>query len=129
YRYYVCNTAHQRGYSACETRSVSAPLLEGAVVAQIRVFAQNPEMLSEVLSRVEQQRRESGGFQVTDPDEVRQALQQFEPVWEQLTTLEQERFIRTLVTEVHYDGRSEVVKVCFQSKGIQQLCTSAGVTP
>jgi len=54
YRYYVCNTAHQRGYNACETGSVPAPLLEGAVVTKVRGFAQSPEMLSEVLQKVEQ---------------------------------------------------------------------------
>ncbi len=31
YRYYVCAIAHQRGWNKCETRSVSAPELEGAV--------------------------------------------------------------------------------------------------
>jgi hypothetical protein len=36
YRYYVCVNAHQRGWNTCETRSVSAPDLERAVVDQIR---------------------------------------------------------------------------------------------
>jgi len=33
YRYYVCVKAHQRGWTQCETRSVSAPELEQAVIA------------------------------------------------------------------------------------------------
>jgi site-specific DNA recombinase len=128
YRYYVCNTAHQRGYSACETRLISAPSIEEAVVAQIRGFAQSPEMLFEVLGRVEQQRRKSGSLQVTDPEDLRHALQQFEQLWEQLATSEQEKFIRTLVAEVRYDGRSKMVTVGFHCEGIKQICASQGGT-
>jgi site-specific DNA recombinase len=36
YRYYVCVKAHQRGWAQCETRCVSAPALESAVLEQIR---------------------------------------------------------------------------------------------
>jgi site-specific DNA recombinase len=32
YRYYVCMKAHQRGWAGCETKSVSAPTLEGSVI-------------------------------------------------------------------------------------------------
>lgn len=129
YRYYVCNTAHQRGYHACETKSVAAPLLEGAVVAKFRGFAQNPAMLSEVLRRVEEQRRECGDSQITDPGELQEALQKFEPLWDQLTAAEQEQFVRALVAEVRYDGRSETITVGFRSQGIKQLCDFARVVP
>jgi len=129
YRYYVCNTAHQRGYHACETKSVAAPLLEGAVVGKLRGFAHNPAMLSGVLLRVKEQRRECGGSQITDPGELQEALQRFDPLWDQLTTVEQERFVRALVAEVRYNGRSETITVGFRSQGIKQLCELPGVTP
>ncbi len=122
YRYYVCNTAHQRGYNACETGSVPAPLLEGAVVTKVRGFAQSPEMLSEVLQKVEQKRIASGETPATDPAELQDALRKFEPLWEQLTTAEQERFIRVLIAEVRYDGRTEAVTVGFRTEGIKELC-------
>lgn len=125
YRYYVCNTAHSRGYGACETRSVPAPLMEGAVVAKLRAFAQQPQMFSEVLRQVEEQRRAAGESAVTDPAELRDALQRFEPLWDELTIPEQERFIRALVTEVRYDGRAETVTVGFRSEGIKQLCEAS----
>jgi hypothetical protein len=127
YRYYVCNTAHSRGYRACETKSVPAPLLEEAVIARLRGLAQNPTMFSDVLQRVEEQRRAAGESTLTDPAELQDALGKFEPLWDQLTTAEQERFIRVLVTEVRYDGRTETVTVGFRSEGIMQLCESAGV--
>src|SRR6476646_4808194 len=59
YRYYVCINAHQRGWNKCETRSVSAPVLEGAVVLQLRGIARNPAMLSAVLRQIENQRQAS----------------------------------------------------------------------
>lgn len=60
-----------------------------------------------------------------DPGEIQQALEKFDPVWEHMTTWEQERFIRALVSEVTYDGRTSTVTVGFRSGGIKQLCEGA----
>lgn len=57
YRYYVCAKAHQRGWTQCETRSVSAPALEDAVVEQLRGIGRNPAVLREVLRQIEERRR------------------------------------------------------------------------
>jgi len=122
YRYYVCNTAHQRGYHSCETKSVPAPLIERAVIDKIRGFAQNPAMFSEVLRRVEDHRRESDGPALTDPAELQDVLQKFGPLWEQLATAEQERFIRVLIREVRYNRRTELVTVRFQSESVKRFC-------
>jgi site-specific DNA recombinase len=63
YRYYVCLKAHQRGWTLCETRCVSAPVLEAAVVDQLRGLARNPTVLREVLAQIEdQRRRDASGF-------------------------------------------------------------------
>ena len=123
YRYYVCINAHQRGWNRCTTRSVSAPELEGAVVDQIRGFAQRPEMLSEVLRRLEQERRQDATSKLSfDPGDVREALLKVDPLWEQLSTSERERFIRVLVKEVRYDGPSGTVTVGFLSEETKELC-------
>jgi len=52
YRYYVCVNAHQRGWEQCETRSVSAPAIEQAVVDQIRGIGRNPALVSEVVRQL-----------------------------------------------------------------------------
>lgn len=184
YRYYVCVKAHQRGWAQCETRSVSAPALENAVVEQLRGIARNPAMLRAVLCQIEERRlqdaagiskekadielelkkvaQESGDMASTaadarlaagrlveledraahlrdrltgiqrqmaeieaeraNPKDVEAALHEFEPLWEQLSTWEQERFIRTLVEQVRYDGRTGTVTVGFRSNGIRDLC-------
>jgi site-specific DNA recombinase len=121
YRYYVCAIAHQRGWNKCETRSVSAPELEGAVINQLRNFARDPTVLSEVLQRIAEGRQPNEPM--ADPADVQAALLRFDPLWEQLTISEQETFIRTLVRQVKYDGRTGEVTIGFHSNGIQQLCS------
>jgi hypothetical protein len=36
YRYYVCKTARQKGWSSCPTKSVPARMIEDAVLDQLR---------------------------------------------------------------------------------------------
>jgi hypothetical protein len=90
-------------------------------VQQIRGFAQSPEMLSAVLAWVEKQRRESGGLPITDPEDLRHDVQQFEALWEQLTTIEQEKFIRTLVADVRYERPTGIVTSVFTAKESSKL--------
>jgi site-specific DNA recombinase len=123
YRYYVCINAHQRGWNKCPTRSVSATELEGALINQIRAIAQQPVLLSEVLRRLEESRRQSvGDSMMIDPEDVRRALVRFDPLWNQITVPEKERFVRALVAEVRYDGSNQMVTVGFRSEGIKELC-------
>src|SRR5260370_7914447 len=80
-------------------------------------------MLSEVLRRLERDRQETGlSGSTEDPGDVGEALTKFDPLWEQLTTWEQERFVRALVKEVRYDGRTETVTVGFLSESIKEQC-------
>ncbi len=62
YRYYVCQTARQKGWKACPTKSVSASLLEDSILLQLRAQVSiagqrppSPVAASEwIQSRVEQ---------------------------------------------------------------------------
>ena len=56
YRYYVCIRAQQKGWESCETKSVSAPAIESAVVQQIRAIGADPRIVVSALQKVEQQR-------------------------------------------------------------------------
>jgi site-specific DNA recombinase len=189
YRYYVCVKAHQRGWAQCETRSVSAPALEAAVVDQLRGVGRDPTMLREVLRQLMENRRKesteiatektgielelqniaketketvsASGSSGADADiatrrlaelqdrvsylsrrlvELRQqsdaieaegidvqhveaALHEFDSLWEQLSTWEQERFIRALLEQVRYEGKTGTVTLGFRSSGIKDLCT------
>ena len=53
----------------------------------------------------------------TDPRDIEAALHEFDPLWGQLSTWEQERFIRTLVEQVRYDGKTGTVTLGFRSQG------------
>jgi site-specific DNA recombinase len=191
YRYYVCVKAHQRGWAQCETRSVSAPALESAVLDQLRGIGRNRAMLREVLRQItEHRQRDSAEIkrEKTDvekelkrvaremtqtvsmvgkaspaaefatnrlaelqdrvphlnsqvmelrhklavieaeglnSDDVREALHDFDPLWEQLSGWEQERFIHTLVEHVRYDGKTGTVTLGFRSRGIKDFCSWA----
>lgn len=124
YPYYVCAKAHQGGWNKCETRSVSGPELESAVVNTLRNFARDPGVLSDVLQRIAETRQPNEP--ITDPADVQAALLRFDPLWEQLTTAEQETFIRTLVAQVKYDGTTGDVTIGFRSEGIKDLCSQNG---
>ncbi len=128
YRYYVCINAHQRGWNKCETRSVSAPLLEGAVLRRIRAFAQRPEVLAELLGLLRQghevNTHSSPRAPVLEPGQVEEALDKFDPLWEHLKCGERERFIRVLVREVRFNGKTGMVILGFHSEAIKDLCQS-----
>jgi site-specific DNA recombinase len=188
YRYYVCVKAHQRGWAQCETRSVSAPALENAVVEQLRGIGRNPTVLCEVLRQLTEHRQKDMSAIESDKSEIERelkkitqeiketasragsagpsgelatgrladlqdcvsrhrrrlgelrqqseaieaegvdakdvevALQDFGELWEQLSTWEQERFIRTLVDHVLYNGKTGTVTLSFHSRGIRDCC-------
>lgn len=74
-------------------------------------------MLTAVMRHIEE-----AGVQDADRGDVAQALREFDGLWSQLAPREQEKFIKTLVETVSYDGRSGAVTVGFRSAGIMQLC-------
>ena len=47
YRYYVCILATKKGWDSCPVKNVAAGEIEGAVMAQLRVMLQSPELVAE----------------------------------------------------------------------------------
>jgi len=47
YRYYVCIQATKKGWDTCPVKNVAAGEIEGAVMAQLRVMLQSPELVAE----------------------------------------------------------------------------------
>ena len=66
------------------------------------------------------------GSQAVDEGDLRTALEQFEPVWESLKSLEQAIIIRTLAERVIYNGKTNRVKVSFRSPDIRKICRETG---
>jgi site-specific DNA recombinase len=185
YRYYVCYNAQQRGWDHCETKSVSAPAIETAVLDSIRRLGRDSKLAAAVVQQateqaearrkeleraraagsrpVQQLRRDLAKIaadsklipvdraerllqvqkeletaegrlvniaaeltaldaQTVDSEDARTVLEQFDPVWESLTTRDQERLIRLLVGKVTFDGRSGKAGVTFNGTGAKELC-------
>jgi site-specific DNA recombinase len=55
YRYYVCYQAQQRGWKYCKTKSVSAPVIERAVVDAICRVGTDPQLAAEVVRQAREQ--------------------------------------------------------------------------
>jgi site-specific DNA recombinase len=102
YRYYVCGKAHREGWKKCETRSVSAPALEQAVIGQLAVMADDSSSPS---------------------NEVRLALDRAAISWRELTDDQRPTFIRTLVRQVRYDGRTGKVTLRFDNEASRETTT------
>ncbi len=89
------------------------------------------DRLAELHERVESQERRlaelrqqiaNTGSHGVDANDLDQALKNFDSLWEQMATWEQEKFIRALVEQVRYDGTTGTVTVGFRSAGLRSLC-------
>ena len=78
-------------------------------------------VLERQLRDVRDQLAESVG-QTVDAASVRKTLREFDGIWAEMTPREQEKFVKTLVDRVTYDGATCTVTVGFRTAGIRQLC-------
>lgn len=72
--------------------------------------------LAEIQDEVDRLEQET----VTGP-EVAEALAEFDPVWEQLSSREQARVLELLIERVEYDGSDQTVLVTFRPTGFRAL--------
>jgi site-specific DNA recombinase len=94
YRYYV-NQAVLKGETSPDVvRRVSAAQIEAAVVDQIRGLLRRPEI---IVGAWMEARAELPDL---TEDQAREALQQFDALWDQLLPIEQARIVRLLVERV-----------------------------
>jgi DNA invertase Pin-like site-specific DNA recombinase len=94
YRYYVSQTALKQGAQACPMKRIAAAEIEAAVINQVRIVLRSPEIIVATWRAARQEDRT-----VTET-EVREALQGFDPLWEELFPAEQARIIHLLVERV-----------------------------
>lgn len=60
--------------------------------------------------------------QTVDAASVRKTLREFDGIWSEMTPREQEKFVKTLVERVTYDGATCTATVGFRTAGIRQIC-------
>ena len=155
YRYYTCLGASKNGYGTCPVRTVAAGEIENAVVGQLRAIFCTPELLSRTYrearsqesEEIERLRKEKAKLERTgDPEQrleeiardlhaleahavterdVMDALEQLDPIWQELFPGEQARIVQLLVqrVDVHTDG----LEVRLRADGLRSLVAELGI--
>ncbi|MCO6052367.1 recombinase family protein [Mesorhizobium sp. RP14(2022)] len=128
YRYYVTTTLNRIGRDTCPIGRVPAGEIEGAVVDQLRAMLQTPEVIVRTWLAARDMERDGSATNPIGPSlteaEVRSALVQLDPLWDELFPAEQARIVQLLV------GRVEVsesgVSVHLRTDGMATLVTDMG---
>jgi site-specific DNA recombinase len=115
YRYYISQTAMKRGREACAVRQVPAAEIERVVIDQIRALLQTPEIIVQTWRAA---RKTDKGLAEND---VRAALLEFEPLWNELFPAEQARIIELLVERV--DLQPDGIDLRLHVEGLTSLCS------
>jgi site-specific DNA recombinase len=113
YRYYVSQTVLKQGSADCPVARVPAAEIEKLVVEQVRLLLLSPEII------VQTWRRAHKSIKGMTESEVRDALQAFDPLWNQLFPAEQSRIIQLLVERV--DVLIDRVDIKLRIAGITSL--------
>jgi site-specific DNA recombinase len=112
YRYYISQTAMKRGREACAVRQIPAAEIERVIIDQ--TLLQTPEIIIQTWRAARK----------TDKDlaenDVRAALLEFEPLWNELFTVEQARIVELLVERV--DLQPDGIDLSLRVEGLTSLC-------
>jgi DNA invertase Pin-like site-specific DNA recombinase len=116
YRYYVSQTVLKQGRDACPIGRLPAAEIETAVIDQLRHLLRTPEIIVATWKAV----REQAG--ITE-GEVREALLELDPLWDELFPAEQARIVQLLVerVEVGVDGISIALRTDGLASVVQDL--------
>jgi site-specific DNA recombinase len=113
YRYYVSQSVLKLGPETCSIRRVAAAEIETAVVDQLRGMLRAPEI---VVCTWRVARQLMGDIKEA---EVREALEQLDPLWDELFPAEQARIVQLLVERV--DIGPDGIDIRLRTSGIASL--------
>jgi site-specific DNA recombinase len=113
YRYYISQTVLKQGSSDCPVARVPAAEIEKIVIDQVRILLLSPEII------VRTWRSARKAIKGLTESEVREALQAFDPLWNQLFPAEQFRIIELLVERV--DVLTDRVDIKLRIAGVTSL--------
>jgi site-specific DNA recombinase len=115
YRYYISQSVMKRGTGACPVRQVPAAEIERIVIEQIRSLLQTPEVI------VQTWRAARKTDKALAESDVRAALLEFEPLWNELFPAEQARIVELLVERV--DLQPDGIDLRLRVEGLTSLCS------
>jgi site-specific DNA recombinase len=120
YRYYMAADALRGEGEACPVRRIAAGEIERAVVDQLRVLLRSPEII------VATSRSARGSTAGVTEAEVREALAQFDFLWDELFPAEQARILQLLVERV--DLGLDGADIRLRMEGLTSLLNDLGST-
>jgi site-specific DNA recombinase len=118
YRYYVSTDVLKRDANACPVRRIPAAEIESAVVEQVRGILRSPEIIVRTW-RVARQSMDG----LTEAD-VREALERFDPLWDELFPAEQARVVQLLVERI--DVAPDGADIRMRTEGLTKLVADLG---
>jgi len=113
YRYYVSQTILKHGAGTCEIGRVPAGEIEAAVIDQLRAVFRQPEIVAGTWKKARAQDGE-----ITEGD-AREALQQLDPLWDELFPAEQARIAALLIERI--DIGTDGLSVRLRMDGLTRL--------
>jgi site-specific DNA recombinase len=115
YRYYISQSAMKQGANTCPVRQIPAAEIERIVIEQIRSLLQTPEVTVQTWRAARKTDKD-----ITERD-VRGALLEFEPIWNELFPAEQARIVELLVERV--DLQPDGIDLRLRIEGLTSLCS------
>jgi DNA invertase Pin-like site-specific DNA recombinase len=113
YRYYVSQTVLKHGAGSCSVGRVPAGEIEAAIIDQIRAVFRQPE----IVAGTSKAARGHAG-EITEAD-ARSALQQFDPLWDELFPAEQARLVQLLIERI--DVKTDGIAIRLRAGGLTAL--------
>jgi DNA invertase Pin-like site-specific DNA recombinase len=113
YRYYVSQSILKHGAGSCQIGRVTAGEIETAVIDQVRAVFRQPEIIAGAWDAAKSHCRD------ITLDDARMAMQQFDPLWDELFPAEQTRIIALAVERV--DIGTDAISVRMRIDGLAEL--------
>ena len=113
YRYYISQTILKHGAGSCPIGRVPAGEIETAVIDQVRAVFRQPEIIAGAWDAAK------GHCRDITLNAARMALQQFDPLWDELFPAEQTRIIALTVKRV--DIGTDAISVRMRIDGLAEL--------
>jgi DNA invertase Pin-like site-specific DNA recombinase len=121
YTYYVSQAVLKGTDDGCTVRRISAGEIEAAVMDQVRELLRQPEVV------IGTWRAAQAEAPVLTEAETREALEQLDPLWEELFPAEQERIVRSLVERVDVSPAGADIRL--RLDGLASLVRDLRVSP
>ena len=113
YRYYIDMDVLKRGAEPGPASRIAAGDVERIVIDQLRAILRAPEIIIRTWRAIRRK------IDKISEAEVRGALEQLDPIWDELFPAEQARIVQLLVSRV--DVQEDAVEVRFRVDGLASL--------